>query len=106
MRPEVCCVLDELREGLTTLYGDRLVKVVLYGSQARGDATDDSDIDVLLVLRGPFHRAEEMKRTSRLVGDLSLKYDTLVSRQFMSDEDYRCSHTPLLLNVRREGAVV
>jgi|GEM_PF-4767554 len=43
--------LEELVDGLRGLYGDNLSRVILYGSKARGDATEDSDIDILVVLK-------------------------------------------------------
>ncbi|MFN3967254.1 MAG: nucleotidyltransferase domain-containing protein, partial [Endomicrobiia bacterium] len=43
--------LKEVVDRLRKLYGDNLSKVILYGSKARGDATDDSDIDILVVLK-------------------------------------------------------
>ncbi|MFM9024014.1 MAG: nucleotidyltransferase family protein, partial [Planctomycetaceae bacterium] len=39
-------LLDELKERLTAAYGHRLYTVVLFGSEARGEAGPDSDIDV------------------------------------------------------------
>ena len=45
------CVLDELKDRLAFAYGERLHAVVLFGSEARGDARPDSDIDVLAVLK-------------------------------------------------------
>jgi uncharacterized protein len=103
MTPDVRRVLSDLKCELEALYGPALARVVLYGSQARGDATEDSDIDVLLVLKAPFERSAEMRRTSGVVAALSLKHDTLISRQFVSESDYERSRTPLLINVRREG---
>ena len=44
-------LLDELKERLTSAYGHRLHAVVLFGSEARGEAGPDSDIDVLAVLQ-------------------------------------------------------
>jgi uncharacterized protein len=45
-------ILAQLRTGLEALYGPRLVHLLLYGSQARREATAESDIDVLVVLQG------------------------------------------------------
>ena len=44
-------VLADLRRGLSSLYGDRLVKLILFGSRARGDARPDSDYDIAVFLR-------------------------------------------------------
>ena len=51
MTPELMDLLGELRDELRRELGDNLMRVTLYGSQARGDALPDSDVDVLVVLR-------------------------------------------------------
>ncbi|MGH9845660.1 MAG: nucleotidyltransferase domain-containing protein [Blastocatellia bacterium] len=99
-------ILLELREQLREHYGDRLVDVVLFGSQARGDAVEGSDIDVLIVLKGKVRPFEEISKTGAFTSQLCLKYDVLVSRIFISEEDYLHSQMPLLMNVRREGVRV
>ena len=45
-------ILAKFRDALTALYGDRIERVVLYGSRARGDAREDSDYDIALFLKG------------------------------------------------------
>ena len=45
--------LTMLRAGLEAIYGDRLAGLRLYGSQARGDARTDSDVDLAVLLEGP-----------------------------------------------------
>ncbi|MBE9119156.1 nucleotidyltransferase domain-containing protein [Lusitaniella coriacea LEGE 07157] len=52
MNQKLKSILNQLRSHFEQIYGDRLVKMVLFGSQARGDARPDSDIDVLIVLKG------------------------------------------------------
>lgn len=96
-------ILAELRQYLTSFYGERLVKVVLFGSQARGDAVSGSDIDVLIVLKGQVSQFEEVARTSEFTSALCLRYDVLLSRVFISEEEYLHSQMPFLQNVRREG---
>ena len=44
--------LGELRTSLGMILGDRLQRMVLFGSIARGDYTDESDIDVAIIIRG------------------------------------------------------
>ncbi len=106
MTPKVQTILAELKQRLTALYGERLVRLVLFGSQARGDATAESDIDTLVVLRGPVNAGEEIRRTSACGAALSLKHDVLVSCVFVSADSFRQEQSPLLLNVRREGVAV
>ncbi|MBM4295546.1 MAG: nucleotidyltransferase domain-containing protein [Deltaproteobacteria bacterium] len=97
-------VLGELRERLTSLYGDRLVRLVLYGSAARGDYDPQgSDIDVLVVLKGPVDGGEEIDRTSFIVADLSLEHDVVIACVFMDQERFLHRQGPFLRNVRREG---
>ena len=43
---------EELMQGLTDIFRSNISMVILYGSVARGDATDESDIDIAIVIRG------------------------------------------------------
>jgi len=99
-------VLAELRARLEAVYGDRLAGLVLYGSQARGDAEAGSDIDVLVVLKGGLSPCEEIERTIEDTARISLEHDVVVSCVFVSEDRYRREQSPLLLNVRREGVPV
>jgi len=106
MRPEIKPILDDLKRDLEAIYGDRLVKVILFGSQARGDAEDGSDIDVLVVLRGPVDDWEEGDRTSEATAAVCLRHDVLVERFFVSEDEYADAPVSLLRNVHREGVAL
>ncbi len=99
-------ILTELKTKLAAEYGSRLVNVILFGSQARGDATAESDIDVMIVLKETVNPFAEIDRTGRLASELSLKYDTSISRTFMSEQDYRHEQNSFIFNVQREGVLV
>ncbi len=106
MNEKVEMILSELRRRFESLYGERLAQMVLFGSQARGDAADGSDIDVLVVLRGSVEPGEEIARTGEVTAELSLQYDVVVSCVYISADRYSAEQSPLLLNVRREGVPV
>ena len=95
--------LMEMRRELVAMYGDHLVDLVLYGSRARGDAEVDSDIDVLVVLKGQVDPGKEVHRTSALISDISLKYDVVISCIFIGETKYTSGKGPLIRNILREG---
>ena len=96
-------ILKELQNEFSKILGEKLDTILLFGSQARGDAKVDSDIDILVILNGEFNYGDLIKRTSSIVSDLSLEYDVVISRVFMSKEHFENDQTPFLLNVYREG---
>ena len=106
MDAKVAVVVDELGTQLRSIYRDRLVRLVLFGSQARGDADPDSDIDVLIVLDGKVNPGEEILRTGETISTLSLKHNVVISRAFVSKQEFLAEQSSLLLNVRSEGVSV
>jgi len=106
MTSRVRQVLAELHARLKDLYGERLVKLVLFGSQARGDAGPDSDIDVMLVLNGPVSHDVESDMVVPITAELSLQNGVVISTIYMSAERYAKESSSLLLNVREEGVAV
>ena len=99
-------ILKRLRAGLSEILSERLDNIYLYGSQARGEARSDSDIDVIIILRGDFDYGEMLDQTIDLVADLSLEFDVVISRAFVSKDRYQHEMTPFYMNVRREAVPV
>jgi len=99
-------ILHAYRAGLTEALGNALDAVILYGSHARGEDRADSDIDVLCVMRGAFDYGEMIARTSALTARVSLEYGVVLSRAFVTREEYETRQLPFLMNVRREGLAV
>ncbi len=103
VRPSVQAALGEARAELERLYGDRLVKVILYGSHARGEAHQESDVDVLFVLQGDFSFTDEVKRTNPLVSQILLKHHELLALLPFASIRFHDPLHPLMMNVRKEG---
>lgn len=88
---------------LEKIYGLRLRKVCLYGSAARGQLHQDSDIDIAVVLDNIKDRFEEYERISQLGSDISLEYDTLVSFLLVSESDYQNGRFAVHRKIKEEG---
>ncbi len=96
-------VLNELKQELQALYGDRLVKLILFGSHARGEANLGSDIDLLAVLKSPVSQVQEISYMSELCVKILLDYDELVSIIPMSEDRFNAKNIALLRNIKKEG---
>jgi predicted nucleotidyltransferase len=99
-------ILAELKRGLQEIYGDRLRAVVLFGSQARGEATEDSDVDVAVVLDDFENAIDEVDRMDAAFWPPSLAHDLLLTAVPIRERDWRQSDRLLLSNIRRDGVPV
>lgn len=77
-------IAEELRDRLLAQNGDRITRVILYGSRATGSAGPESDFDLLVVETGPLSPREEMARLRRAVGEVPYAVDVWV----MSEEEF------------------
>ena len=95
--------MKELKEGLVQIYGDKLKAVYLYGSYARGDYREGSDVDVMILLKTYRNYWKELQRSSQLASDLSLKYDVTVSRLIIKEIQWREATMPVVRNIHKDG---
>lgn len=101
--PQVNEIMGELRECFIDNYGDRLISIILFGSQARGDANPDSDFDVLVVLKDAVETRKEIERTGYFLSPLCLKYSIVISNLFFSLKRLESERTILIQNIIKEG---
>jgi predicted nucleotidyltransferase len=106
MSAKIQKILKKLKKELLRIYGESVESIILYGSRARGDARDDSDIDILIVLNKDFNYSEILRLSSQLISSLSLENDVVISRAFVTKTQYDKLQIPFLMNVRREGVPV
>jgi predicted nucleotidyltransferase len=95
-------ILKRFRAALDTLYGDRIERVVLFGSRARGDAREDSDYDVAVFLKGLADRWQEVDRIVPLVTDILYEDGAFIHALPHRAGSYE-DRTPLMREIRREG---
>lgn len=87
--------------------GDRIVRVYLFGSKARGDSGPDSDIDLLIV--SEVDDWQFQKRVFGLASAVDLEYDVLLNMHLVARErweDFAHRRAALWLNVQRDGIQV
>jgi predicted nucleotidyltransferase len=96
--------LDEYVAKLCECYGNHLVRVVLFGSKARGDSDPESDLDVLVILKDSDWRFRD---TIVLVAyEVMLKYGVVLSPLVVDAADYAWwqeHHAPIYRNISAEG---
>ncbi|MGH6849099.1 MAG: nucleotidyltransferase domain-containing protein [Methylocella sp.] len=95
-------ILKRYRAALDEIYGERLERVVLYGSRARGDARPDSDYDVAVFLKALPDRWAELDRLAKLRVDFLDETDAFFDTKPYPAEAY-LERSPLMHEIRKEG---
>ena len=96
-------ILQDLKELMKGLLGDR-VRLILYGSRARGDYDDESDIDIAIIVRG-LRRKEKSQILDR-VADIELKYLTPLATLVFAEDDFESlkkRERRIALDIEKEG---
>jgi len=96
-------LLQDIKEALRSVHGERLRGVVLYGSEARGAATEDSDIDVLVLLRGPIELGRDIRANIDALYPLVLEVGRPIHAQPVDVQAYEAGLFPLFRRAKREG---
>lgn len=102
-------ILDEVVEAILAVptMRENAVKIILYGSVARGDDTPESDVDIALITREKIN-FEGRREIAGVMSDLLWKYDKLFAIIDIIDERFtNCkSFVPFYTNVDREGILL
>jgi predicted nucleotidyltransferase len=98
-------LLRDFKSDLRAAIGGRIEDIILFGSYSRGDFTEYSDIDLLILAKGRLSK-EETQKIDDLIASYSLKYDIVISGLVYPAETYQKFNTPFLLNVKEEGILV
>ena len=81
-------LLASIKARLKSVFGSRLRGVVLYGSEARGEATPDSDIDVLVLLTGPVVFGRDLETIIQALYPLQLELERVLEAVPIDEADY------------------
>jgi predicted nucleotidyltransferase len=98
-------ILTRVRSALIRLYGDRIERMVLFGSHARGDARADSDYDIAVFLRDLTDVRAERDRLARLSTDILFDAFKVVNAMPWPAGAWR-ERTPIMHEIRKDGVAL
>ncbi len=99
-------LLNRIKDHLKDAYGDRLQGIVLYGSEARGEAEPDSDIDLLVLLKGPMESWNDIRTNVDALYDLQLEVIRPIHAMPVDVEAFRSGKYAVYRNAKREGVFI
>jgi predicted nucleotidyltransferase len=101
-------IAEAFKRDLYRYYGENLRNVILFGSMARDESREESDMDLLVVLNHSENMEKESERILEMAIELEKKMDIpfIISALPVKQYDYHTRETPLLMNVRKEGVVL
>ena len=98
-------VLDLFLQKIRTELGSHLKQVILFGSRARGDFTEDSDYDCLVLVDDVSSMIDN--KIIEIAGELLYQHNAVFSIFPIEEERYfRKKFDPLFMNVRKEGIIL
>lgn len=108
-RTELNLILQAMAQAYQSVYGANIVKIILYGSYARGDYQKDSDIDIVAIVQGEREKLQQnLKSVWDISSDLELAYGAIISPTvipFVEYEKYK-NDLPYYRNIENEGVEI
>lgn len=108
-RNELDIILRKIAEIYKTVYGENLIKIILYGSYARGDYDSESDVDIVAIVQGNrLVLQEQLKKVWDESCELELEYGTILSPTVIPYEEFEKyrDDLPYYRNIAKEGVEI
>lgn len=108
-KSELSIILDHLCKAYYEVYGENIVRILLYGSYARGDYNKDSDIDIAAIVHGErYDLQQQLDQVWDISSDLELEYETIVSPTVIPFNEYMeyKEIIPYYKNIQKEGILI
>ena len=106
MRDKIIQLVRRIKNYLIERYGEKIKDVILYGSYARGQFTENSDIDILVLVDDTLNPFEVRENLSDLLLDILLDEEELISVIVLPENFFENYNSPFMINVKKEGVKV
>jgi len=103
MDKKITQLINQIKSYLIERYGDKIREIILYGSYARGEATKDSDIDLLVLVDDSINPSDVRRSLSDLLFDILLEKGELISVVVLPKSFFENYNYPFIINVKKEG---
>jgi predicted nucleotidyltransferase len=95
---------EAFAERLTDACGEEIEEIILYGSVARGDHREHSDVDILIIIRDESTRESVQEHASYIGFDVMLEHDILIAETITTKEEFEAQKDGTYFTaVRRDG---
>ena len=104
-------LLDEMKEdlvqGLTAIFQNNISMIILYGSVARNEATNESDIDIAIIIKEEMDN-QTKKQFISWAADMDIRYEKVFSIVDIREDNMKKWERvlPFYQNIRKEGIVL
>lgn len=106
MSDKIIQLVRRIKNYLIERYGEKVRNVILYGSYARGQFTENSDIDILVLVDDTLNPFEVRENLSDLLLDILLDEEELVSVIVLPESFLENYNYPFMINVKKEGVKI
>jgi predicted nucleotidyltransferase len=96
-------LLSDIKARLQRAHGERLQGVILYGSEARGEAAEDSDLDLMVLLKGPVELGEDLRTNVDALYELEGELLRSLHAMPVDIEAFNAGEYALYRNAKKEG---
>jgi uncharacterized protein len=97
-------VRQKIRSRLEVAFQDRLQGVFLYGSEARGEARRDSDLDLMVLLEEPVRLGEDLETIVDALYPVQLEIEAPIHALPVSAQSFEAGEYGIYRRAKREGA--
>lgn len=98
---------EDLPQGVVDLFSYSILAIILYGSVARNDNTDESDIDIVIIIKNEMDDATK-EQFIHWSSELDLRYDRVFSIIDIQEENMEKWRNvlPFYQNIQKEGIIL
>src|SRR5215208_6912163 len=96
-------IRKEIRSRLEAAFPDRLQGVLLFGSEARNEAREDSDLDLMVLLEGPVRLGRDLETIVQALYPLQLELEAPIHAIPVAGDSFKAGGFSLYRNAKREG---